>query len=76
MLWQSVYLDLIIGVPSMLGVDLEISCDDIRYVVSPGTFRATVAKNPGVGLWAATECTGRLGASTWVELLGGSFRDL
>ncbi len=52
-------------------VHLETGCDDIRYVVSPGTFRATVAKNSGVGIWAATECTGRLSAGAWVELLSG-----
>lgn len=56
-------------------VHLESSCDGVRFVVSPGTFRATVAKNTGVGVWAATECTGRWGASARIELLSGGFTE-
>lgn len=48
---------------------LKLSCDDIGDVVSPGAFRATIAKNTGVGFWAAAECTGRLGASVWIEFV-------
>lgn len=71
---ESVHLDVTEACVVWLRI-LEFTCDDIRDVVSPGTFRAAVAKNTGTCIWAATECTGRLDAAVWIEFLSGSFTE-